>query len=221
MKKFIKSKLFPVAVLAVVEISLLVLLYCNGFRITYAPDLENSWDAVSAIAAWGGVFASFVAILVAIQIPKKIADRQDKIALFEKRFEIYTSLSSCTSSVRIIESGAKIEDKDEDEGIHILKCLFIAFSENPRAYKDFNRDEAKSHLMNCATKLRRASFFFSVGIAAYIINVSLALLMLVNTDPNVDGFEEYNKMKQEYFEAVRQLEKNKIIEGIRAEMKMI
>lgn len=92
MNKKIKRILFLAAILAV--ISVLVFLYCKGFRITYAPDLEHSWDAVSAFAAWGGVIMSFIAIMVAIWIPKKIADRQDKIALFEKRLECYSTLQT-------------------------------------------------------------------------------------------------------------------------------
>lgn len=88
MKKFIKGRWFPLTIVIVGEAVLLVFLYCNSFRITYAPDLENSWDAVSAFATWFGVAMSFVAIMVAIRIPKEIANRQDKIALFEKRMEI-------------------------------------------------------------------------------------------------------------------------------------
>ena len=35
-----------------------------------------------------GVFATLAAVIVAIRIPKTIADRQDKIALFDKRYEL-------------------------------------------------------------------------------------------------------------------------------------
>ena len=69
-----------------------VFLWFLGFRITYAPSLENSWNAISACASWAGVISSFVAIYVAIQIPKKIADRQDRVALLEKRTQIYAAI---------------------------------------------------------------------------------------------------------------------------------
>lgn len=69
-------------------------LYVAGFRIIYAPELENSWDVMSAYAAWASVIASFFAILVAIWIPKRIADRQDKISLFEKRYDCYTVIQN-------------------------------------------------------------------------------------------------------------------------------
>ena len=69
-----------------------ILLWLLGFRITYAPSLENSWDAISACAGWAGAIFSLVAILVAIQIPKKIAEQQNRIALFEKRNNVYSKL---------------------------------------------------------------------------------------------------------------------------------
>lgn len=86
----------------VVVIGVFVILYFLGFRITYAPELENSWSAISAFASWAGAFASAFAVFVAIRIPKVIADRQDKIALFEKRFAFYDVLSRCISYARII-----------------------------------------------------------------------------------------------------------------------
>lgn len=87
MKKLIKKCFCLVTIIIVVIVT--VALYCFGFRITYPSELETSWNAVSAVAAWAGVIMSSGAIIVAIWIPKKIADRQDKIALSEKRIQCY------------------------------------------------------------------------------------------------------------------------------------
>lgn len=70
-------------------------LYFAGFRITYNPDLITDWNAVSGVAAWAGVLASIIAIFYAIRVPKEIADRQEKIELFEKRYEILQSFAKC------------------------------------------------------------------------------------------------------------------------------
>lgn len=86
MKKFKDKKYFRPAVIAGAIAVVLGVLHLLGFRITF---IEPNWDAISAWAAWVGVAASFIAIWFTIQIPKKIADRQDKIALFGKRFECY------------------------------------------------------------------------------------------------------------------------------------
>ncbi|OUN11552.1 hypothetical protein B5G38_15410 [Gemmiger sp. An87] len=99
MLKFTKGRWFPLilttAILVLAAIIVLIMALF-GWRFTYAPELENSWNAISSVAAWtgtiiglSGVVASFLAVWFAIQVPKKIADRQDKIALFEKRYECF------------------------------------------------------------------------------------------------------------------------------------
>lgn len=93
MKKFIKGRWFPLAVVVAAVLVISLILFLCGFRITYAPKLESSWDAVSAVATWAGVFASVFAIIFAIRVPKKIAEEQNKIALFEKRYEMFSVLS--------------------------------------------------------------------------------------------------------------------------------
>lgn len=110
MKKIIKGKWIFGAIVVVMVFFLLVFLYCKGFRITYAPALENSWDAISAFAAWAGVALSFATMMVAIQIPKIIADRQDKIALFEKRMECFTTLQNIFAFARQISDAKQIID---------------------------------------------------------------------------------------------------------------
>lgn len=85
-----KYKVIIIIFGAVLVIALI--LFLLGFRITYAPELVTSWDAVSACAAWAGVIMSIAAVVFAILVPIRIADRQDKIALFEKRYEMYNLL---------------------------------------------------------------------------------------------------------------------------------
>lgn len=87
--------------LVVATATILVMIFF-GWRFTYQPELDNKWEAISAIATWVGVLvsamgviASFIAIWYAIQVPKKIADRQDKIALFEKRYECFQTFERC------------------------------------------------------------------------------------------------------------------------------
>ena len=91
-------------------IGCLVYLYLKGFRITYAPELENSWGAISAFASWAAVVSSAVAIFVAIRIPKVIADRQDKITLFEKRFEVYDIIRKNVAFAGMIQNSLSHEE---------------------------------------------------------------------------------------------------------------
>ena len=103
------------------EVLIAVLLWLFGFRITYAPTLENSWDAISAFAAWVGVISSFIAILVAIQIPRKIADHQNKIALFEKRLDVYLTAE------KLIDCAHQI--KDTPDCLMILSAFYMSIGE--------------------------------------------------------------------------------------------
>lgn len=110
MKKFVKGKWFPLTLAAVIAAILALILFLFGFRITCSPEQDNNWDAVSACASWIGILisavgvtASFVAIWFAIQVPKKIADRQDKIALFEKRYQVYNLFNKLMTTMYLIE----------------------------------------------------------------------------------------------------------------------
>ena len=208
-----KKKWVPVAILAGIEIALFAFLYCKGFRITYAPDLENSWTAVSAFAAWGGVIMSFVAIMVAIQIPKKIADRQDKIALFEKKFEIYDFLLWCCAVAKFT--------KQTGENGDILQDLYFAFSKNAEIYQRLDRSEAMLYIIKNCTKLKNADFFFSKDISAYIIDVSEKIYNLSLSDASSDDPGEYNKKKQAFIEAAENFEKNEVLRKMEEEIKII
>ncbi len=84
MKKFFRN---PITITFLVLLLLVLILALCGFRITYNPSLDNNWDAISGCAAWAAVVVSGLAIYFAIQAPKKIAEEQNRIALFEKRYE--------------------------------------------------------------------------------------------------------------------------------------
>lgn len=99
--KFVRGRWFPLLCFVLLFVIVFVVAGLCGFRITYASELETSWDAVSAVAAWAAVIvavlsagASVGAIWAAIRVPQKIADRQDKIALFEKRYKCYIAVQT-------------------------------------------------------------------------------------------------------------------------------
>ena len=163
MKKFIKGKWFPVAVLAIIVAALIIFLYCIGFRITYNPALENSWEAVSTVAAWAGVITSFAAIVTAVRVPKKIADKQNRIALFEKRYDLYNTVCSCMRVARLISEN-RIENSD---GAYrwCWRIFTKDFSpEHERQIKvDYQHNWGSFLQVTCGTtdKLKEAAFLFS------------------------------------------------------------
>lgn len=100
LKKIIKK---PILWIAVALLAIFIFLYITGFRITYAPNLKNDWDAISACAGWASVLLSFAAICAAIYVPYKVANDQNKISLFEKRYEVVVTVEKMFGEVDSIK----------------------------------------------------------------------------------------------------------------------
>jgi len=69
----------------------------STFRITNA--INNStktgkYDWISLLISSLGLFISLITIFVAIDVPKKIAQEQNSIALFEKRYEVFNEIKT-------------------------------------------------------------------------------------------------------------------------------
>ena len=92
MKNFIKGRWFPLLVGIIVFVTVAFVMAKFGWRITYVPELENSWDAISAVASWASALVSLLAVWAAIQIPKKIADEQNNVAEKKERKAIYFAI---------------------------------------------------------------------------------------------------------------------------------
>lgn len=101
MKKIINSKIIPNWVLLLFVI-ILFILSTFGWKITYNPQLDNNWNAIDAVGGWISAVISGVAIWFAVSIPKRIAQEQNKIALFEKRFASYSAFLKYTSFAETI-----------------------------------------------------------------------------------------------------------------------
>ena len=180
MQKRNKMKIKPIYWLIVAEVIALIAGLLLGFKITYAPHLENDWDAISACASWVGVVTSLWAILVAIRIPKVIADRQDKIALFEKRFAFYDTLSRCINFARII---GNIQTHRE------IQVFFIASfgRERMEEYTQDSLDRDVLKLENEAmTILKQGVFLFDFDTADQVkpIISTLGSLLFIPDDHN-------------------------------------
>lgn len=116
--KFINGRWFPlVAVSSVFAFIVYVMVLC-GWRFTYAPDLENNWEAVSGVSGWFGVAASFMAILYAV----RVADKQNQITLFEKRYELFEIVFNSQIFANSI--------KNAKNNLNIQMMFFSAFCYN-------------------------------------------------------------------------------------------
>ena len=79
MKRIFKS---VVTWIVVGELLIALAAWCTGFRITYAPELDNNWDAISAVAAWAGVIVGAIIVpLVVAWLQHKWESNKEEIAL--------------------------------------------------------------------------------------------------------------------------------------------
>lgn len=90
MKNFIKGKWFPLTAAFLIVAAVALVMAKFGWRITYAPELENSWDAVSAVAAWISALAGIAIPIVAVVFQYKLDSNKNDIK--GSNLELYSKL---------------------------------------------------------------------------------------------------------------------------------
>ncbi|MCI1958406.1 MAG: hypothetical protein LKJ25_02130 [Clostridia bacterium] len=83
----------------------------------------RQFDYLTLGVAFLSIVISGIAIFVAIQVPNKIAKHQNKIALFEKRYEVYNKLLQFTAIVDVWETTFKIKNIDIKNLIEPINSL--------------------------------------------------------------------------------------------------
>lgn len=201
--------------LGLVFLFLIFLMYQLGFRITYVPDLENNWNAISATASWVsvivsvlGVIASFGAVWYAIQI----SDKQNKIALFEKRYRVYRTLISCDFF------SACVFVSKEPEGIkEFFYTSFYDASEEPKTYQ--YKLFAFKYIQVTET-LAESKFLFSGDIWKGVYKIVDNIQNLVGTVEKGMSKEEFDKAKQDYLDAMKSCELKLILNKMEEELNL-
>ena len=135
MKSLVESKWFPLIVVLLILITGIAVAFCCGFRITYAPELENSWEAISAVASWASVCATLAAVWAAIQIPRKIAEQKNNIQLINIRTQISNAILGVSSRIWIISNlvHTDIENLNKDM---LWRFFSFATMDEYRKYSD-------------------------------------------------------------------------------------
>ena len=178
MEKFIKGRWFPLTIASIIILTIASVLFFFGFRITYVPKLENSWDAISAVAAWGGVIvsvasttASFLAVWFAIRVPQKIAEHQNKIALFTMRHEVFEIYNSCKTFSEMLRWAINREN---------VQLFFLdVFCNAPLDEKNIDTVYVKKESVILFDKLRKSEFLFNPSVSSYINEIAICLYQLI------------------------------------------
>ena len=172
------------------ELLVAVLLWLLGFRITYAPTMENSWDAISACAGWASVVVAGLAIYYAIQVPKKIAEDQNKIALFEKRYAVYEVLNNCVTYAHMLE-------RFNESGAEWNIWFSISFGDHTFSGRELTWDEQR-YLFNTASNLlMQSELLFGKESAEQVDALKTKLLTLIQAERHHDNLI---KRQTEYIE---------------------
>ena len=203
MKKFVKSRWFSLAVAAVVLLVIVVAGFFFGFRITYAPELENSWNAISAMASWVGTIGTVSAIFAAIWV----ANRQNKIALFEKRYENYIIIQ------KLLACALQLEDVNTNKGVQVAFRIYLDAPQN--IHKNKSVYEMIVELLQMQSILLSGAFLFSnynAELAKKIVAVGTELLRKTASH-NIKNAEEpllqdIMELKKEYIDLCETFEKN-------------
>lgn len=174
--------------------------FIMGFRITYAPWMENDWGAIDAVGTWAAAIISGAAIWFAVITPKRIADKQDKIALFEKRYAFYEALTSCTSFSSILQ----MCEKSEDFAILFISC-FTSYADEKHPIGSHEYYESKYGLFQSTFNiLKQGKFLFDFDAESDIMQLCKILILFIHDRVEENKFKEY---KDEYIETAKKLDK--------------
>lgn len=176
--KFVKGRWFPLIIAIIAALVAGVVLFFCGFRITYAPELESSWDAISAVASWASVviaiastIASFLAVWFAIRVPKKIAEQQNKIALFEMRYEVFEAYNSLKTFSELLRWAI---NKENVQSFFLNVFCDISFDE-----KNIDAIYVRKESSVLFEKLLKSEFLFDTNVSSYIKEIAHCFYQLI------------------------------------------
>lgn len=223
MKKFVKGRWFPLIAVAIAAVIAALVMALFGWKLTYAPDLENSWDAISAFAAWTGVIMSFLAVLVAGYVALKqieisriqadISDKQNKIALFDKRFSVYETSRKCVYTAnRISEIAENLDD--------VYDIFYVEFIAQQSLNPADIENKSPALFFNITDILLQSEFLFSDEINEKICAMSAYLLLLAAIKYRDNPDEIFESAKDRFCQCARDIESSNIFKLIKRDLQL-
>ena len=225
LNRFIRTRWFPlIAVSSGVGLIIVGMILC-GWRFVYAPELNNNWDAISGVAAWVGILvsiasvgASLGAVWAAIQVPNKIAKKQDAISLFEKRFDCYNTIQN------LLVCASQIEEAKTNKDVQV--AFRIYFGQPEDIVKNESGTIFALQLKQKQPIIVSGAFLFSeynVKMLQKIIDTGVSLIMCVATNkvntPGLPLSAKATELKEEYCQLCREFEEQ-YIESMEKELEL-
>ena len=156
-------------------------------------------EYISLFISAVGIVFSGIAIWTAVLVPKKIAEQQNKITLFEKRFEFYDILCRCINFSTMIRN---IQTNRE------IRLFFIAsFGReimNDTAKEALEREEARL-TWQAMTILEQGKYLFDFETEEWIEPLVSALVVIGSISETHERFWDYYG---DFKNAVKNMEEN-------------
>lgn len=135
-------------------------------------------DWIAVILSGVSIVVSGIATWFVVQVPKKIAGQQDKISLFDKRFDAYCIMVAC---IAFGESLKKIDPSDPNVDINIYKLFMVYFSSE--IHCDGDLEYMLTYIQNA---LGKSILLFKLGEEekTIISNSALVLIDIMETQKN-------------------------------------
>lgn len=181
-----KKSLYYLALFLLCAVIVITLL---GLHHIHINNLWSHFNSVS-VESWASISLSVVAIVVAIWVPLKIAARQDKISLFEKRYECLVTYNVCKAFVGILD---KMTEKSQTSGAFYQTFKLSVFDEPPSAPLA-NYSSLWKVQKTVAHQIMSSSYLFDGEVRNHLQSVSKSLLKLLYSsyDQNDSWEDEKN-----------------------------
>lgn len=145
--------------------------------------IANSIDALAQprFIDWLAVFLSVVSIIVssaAIYSAIRVANKQNRIILFKKRYKIFKLYDSCKMFSELLMSLKSTKGLNKND----IQVLFLAvFCDIPMGEKINNSRFLRTQYITIIKQLKQSQFLFSRKIEEHLMKTADCLKNLINT----------------------------------------
>lgn len=194
-------------------------------------EIENiASTAANTIASpnWADILSvlfSFLAIIVAGIVAWKqnkiskqqsdIAEQQNKIAVFDKRYELYDIVSKCIALSDNLSTlfGGKVIST---ENVHLI--FAITFKEPSDCIENIS---AFVEVSNIYSKLNQAEFLFSKNVSDSLSNLSSNLFRLILANAPANQNISLSELVEDYHQTIKNLKTDGILQEIKKDLFLI
>lgn len=145
-------------------ISFIVIPLCSGYTIGLLGGVKFTLENINYIFSIIGVFTTVGAVYVAIQVPKKIAVQQDKITLFDSRYQVYDILYNINQIFILYCNGVSMNKYNNFyEEFKKAEGLFINVSSKCESYKEsdlLTLEKLLFYQKQLNTNIRKVKFLY-------------------------------------------------------------